>query len=252
MIILKRKYKNKKIYLIKIVVGICLFLLVYFFATKENEWKIEKFLNNIGTNIEDFFIPNNKVNLDNIIVGINRELEEDNNELKSLLELKQDNYTFINADVINRKIDWYCELTINKGKNDGIEEDMAVVSQDGLIGRIKTLTKNSSVVTLISCNNSNIKVAVDVKTSEDTYHGIIDSYSDNGLIQVSNINKISDIKLKDKVYTNGLGGIFPSGIYIGEIVEITTDSLGLSKVVYVKPRANYDKIRYVSVINRGE
>lgn len=249
---MKKIYKKKKNYLIKIVIGIILFLLVCFFATKDKELKIESFLNNIGSNIEDFFIPDTKVNLGNVISGINRELEEENNELKSLIGLKQDNYVFINADVIKRSIDWYCELTINKGKNDGIKEDMAVVVEDGLIGRIKTTTKDSSIVTLISCNSSNIKVAVDVKTSENTYHGIIDSYLDDGLIQVSNINKISDIKLNDKVYTNGLGGIFPSGIYIGEVVEITTDSLGLSKVIKVKSETNYDKIRYVSVITRGD
>ena len=250
---MKRKYKKKKDYLIKIIIIIIsLFLLVYFFASKEKVLKIESFFNNIGANIEDFFIPDTKVNLGNVISGINRELEEENNELKSLLELKQDNYVFITADVIKRNIDWYCELTINKGKNDGIKEDMAVVVEDGLIGRIKTVTKDSSIVTLISCNSSNIKVAVDVKTSENTYHGIIDSYLDDGLIQVSNINKTSDIKLNDKVYTNGLGGIFPSGIYIGEVVEITTDSLGLSKVIKIKSETNYDKIRYVSVITRGD
>lgn len=249
---MKRRYKKKKDYLIKIIIVISLFLLVYFFASKEKVLKIESFFNNIGANIENFFIPNTKVNLDNVINGINRELEEENNKLKSLLELKQDNYTFINADVINRNIDWYCELTINKGKINGIEKDMAVVVEDGLIGRIKTTTKDSSTVTLISCNSSNIKVAVDVKSNENTYHGIMDSYLDDGLIQVSNINKTSDIKLNDKVYTNGLGGIFPSGIYIGEIVDISTDSMGLSKVIKVKTQTNYDKIRYVSVITRGD
>ena len=97
---MKRRYKKKMDYLIKIIIGISLFLLVYFFASKEKVLKIESFFNNIGANIENFFIPNTKVNLDNVINGINRELEEENNKLKSLLELKQDNYTIINDGYI--------------------------------------------------------------------------------------------------------------------------------------------------------
>ena len=98
-----------------------------------------------------------------------------------------------------------------------------------------------------------MKVAVDVKNDQETFHGIIDGYLlDEQVIQVNNLSKNSNIEVGDFVYTNGLGGIYPSGIYVGKVVEVTYDHLGLSKMAKVKPDLSYDKLRYVSIVDRGE
>ena len=52
------------------------------------------------------------------------------------------------------------------------------------------------------------------------------------------------------VYTSGLGGIFPSGILIGEVSEITTDSYDLAKIIKVSPSADFNDINFVSVLKR--
>ena len=83
-------------------------------------------------------------------------LKEDINELKSLQNISNvlTDFDYINATIIERNRDyWFNTFTINKGKIDGIEVDMAVVDQNGLVGRISKVRKNTSDVKLITTND---------------------------------------------------------------------------------------------------
>ena len=177
-----------------------------------------------------------------ISLGINKELEEENKTLKKLFDIKENNYEMITGIVLKRN-KWYESITINKGKKDGIKKNMAVIDSEGLIGKISEVGNNYSVVSLLT--NSNNKVAVNI----NDYYGILDGY-ESGYLIVRNVVKDNDIKIGDKVYTNGLGGIYPSGIYIGDVSEIIDDDLELSKVIKVKLNNNYNRIKYVNVIRK--
>ena len=243
----KRNRKNKRIYLIIII--IILLTLIYVSASnKKNYLFIEKIFHEIGNRLENIFIPKELSINEELINGINFELESELNDLKKIVGLEQDNYSFIYAKVIERDINWYNEIIINKGENDGIKEDMAVISTQGLIGRIIKTTANTSTIKLLTSND--VKVSVYIKTDTEEYHGIIDSYLEEGLIQINNVVKNSDIKVGNSIYTSGLGNIYPEGVYIGKVVAINYDSLGLSKIVKVKTDTSYDKIFYVGVVDR--
>lgn len=242
---MKKKIKDK--YILILIIGI--FIIMYLFSV--NRIYLFKLFNSIGNDIKNILIPKIDVSdINNEIVnGINKEIEEELKELSDTLNLEINDYKFITANVISRDINWYQEITINKGKKDGIKENMAVVSNLGLIGKTAIVYDNTTVVSLIS-KNDNSKIAVDIKNDNNTYHGILEEYLGNNVLKINNINKNNEIELGNKVYTNGLGGIYPSGIYIGEVIEIETDQLGLSKVVKVKATSNFDKLRYVTVIDR--
>lgn len=242
------KYKKKqKKYFITILVIVLLLLLIYIFNNKKTYFKIEELTHDLGIYLEDIITPKVTVNYKETISGINKELEKENNELKKMLELKEKSYKIIHADVIKRDNSWYQELTINKGKKTGIDIDMAVISNDRLIGRISSVSELSSTVKLISSND--IKVAVDIDNEVEKYHGIIDNYLESeSMLQINNIPKNSNIEVGNKVYTNGLGGIYPTGIYIGLVEAIDYDNLGLNKIIKVK--YSYNDIRFVSIIGR--
>lgn len=244
-----KKPKKKKLPIV-LIITLILILIMYYSLTSKTFNSIKIKFHDIGSRIQEFFlVKSNPIN-DDISLGINKELEDENNELKRILELKESSYEMVTALVLKRDINWYQTITINKGTKDNIDINMAVISSDGLIGKIKEVGDNYSVVELITSNLSTSKVAVDV-LGDNNYHGILVEYDkDNNLIIIDNISKSSNINIGDKVYTNGLGGIFPSGIYIGEVVSITTDSLNLNKVLKVKPITNYDNIRYVNIIRR--
>lgn len=240
-------FKKKIIYLLLIILIIT--SITYTLINKNKNYsKIEKVIYNFTNSIKDILIPDiTNYNYD-LIDGLNKEILYENNELKELLELDKEEYNLLHAKVIDRDISWYQELTINKGELDGIKVDMAVTSSYGLIGRIIKTTSNSSVVKLITSKISQ-KISVNVVSDTNIYHGIIDNYLiEEDLIRVNNIYKYSDIKIGDKVYTNGLGGIYPGGIYIGDIMSISNDNLDLEKEAFIKLNNNYQSINYVSII----
>lgn len=249
-----KKNKIKKKQFLMIILIFFFFILIYILGNRKGNYlKIEKITHEIGTYFENIFLPKTEIINTDIMNGINLELETELKELKKLLELEEMEYKFIPANVIKRDNDWYQTLTINKGENNGIKENMAVISNNSLIGKVIKTTNSSSVVKLLSANSNDMKVSVTVKTEENEFHGIIDGYLENeGCIQVNNILKIANIEIGDKVYTSGLGGIYPAGIYIGKVVEIMEDTLGLNKILKVKTDASYDNIRFVTVIDRSQ
>lgn len=245
----KRRKKYKKTLPRFLVIIILLIVLIYF-GINSNISYIKSFFNEVSTKIERVLILNKDAVNNEIIFGINKQLELENNELKKLTNNKETNYEMITALVVKRNIDWYSELTIDKGSKDGIDINMAVIDKEGLIGKIKEVGDTYSKISLITSNYDYMKVSVSINNTND-YHGILTSYNkETDSIIIDNISKNSDIKIGDKVYTNGLGGVYPSGIYIGEVSNISYDKLGLNKIVEVKRNSNFDNINYVNIIRR--
>lgn len=248
-------YNKKKVakkYLLIVIIIIFLLGFIYLDKKRTNYLFFEKIIKNTVSQVENFLIPKVKVDYSNIVSGINRELEDENNELKKMLLLDSTDYQFIHADVIERNDLWYREIKINKGSNDGIKTNMAVIANDGLIGKIIKVSNSFSIVKLLCANDSDMKIAVDIRSDDNIYHGILSGYDiSSQTVSVINVSKDSDISINDLVYTNGLGGVYPSEIYIGKVVDISYDSLGIEKNIKVKSDASFDKLRYVSVVDRN-
>ncbi len=241
----KKRIKNKsKLPLIILMITILIFTMYITYNSKILK-NIHMFFNNIGYKLESLLIIKIPQINNNILIGIDDELLKENIELKNLLNLKNDYYNMVTCNVIKRDIDWFNTITINKGKKDNIDINMAVIDSIGLIGRISEVGEDYSIVELISNNNSKISVSIN-----DIY-GILDSYDkDNSVLIVKNVNKNNNIEIGNKVYTNGIGGIYPAGIYIGDVIDIISDKEDLSKILKVSVSNNFNNIRYVNVIRR--
>ena len=232
--------KKKYIYFVLILV---LMISIYYLL---NSTGIKKYLFNISTSILDKMIIEPKEITNNITLGINKDLEYENNELKALLGLKTEIYNLTISKVLKRD-DWYNELIINKGSKDGIKKNDSVINNRILIGRIKEVGNNYSIVELVTSNKDSSKVSVKVNDS----YGIISSYSyDEDVLVINNLLKNTDISVLDKVYTSGLGELDDAGIYIGYVLDIDYDELGLSKIIKVKPGYDLNNIRYVGVLSK--
>ena len=126
---------------------------------------------------------------------------------------------------------------------------MAVITKNGLIGKIVKVYKNSSEVKLITADDINYKVSVLLSTESGDYYGVLSGYSKNGkLLKIKGVDKDSNIKVGDKATTSGIGGIFTKGVYIGEVEKIKEDKYNLSKVVYIKINQDFNNIHYVTVL----
>ena len=176
-------------------------------------------------------------------------LSEEIKVLKETMKLKNtySNYDLVYAKtVIRNKMYWYSTITIDKGINDGIEEGFAVVSKDGLIGIVKSVTKDYSTVKLITNSDRENKISTMVKSLDKTKIGLIEGYN-YPYIKVSLTTDENGIKIGDILTTSGLGNL-PKGIYIGKIQKIEKDNYNLGTILYVEPNQDMNNINYVAVL----
>ncbi len=190
-------------------------------------------------------------------------LEEENKELKKEIEALKNQlnlndilteYEIINATVINRNVGtWYNTLTIDKGSKQGITNNMAVIINEGLIGKTIKTTKYSSEVKLLTTSDINSKISVAVETDNNFTYGLLTGYDyQNNLLLIDGIIDSLIIEKGDIVITSGLSNIFPNGILVGTVYGITNGEFGLSKTIQVVPSVNFNNIRFVSIIKRKD
>ena len=188
--------------------------------------------------------------------GLIAELQREIQELKEINGLSSTLTEFdsVTALVLNRnRMYWFNTITINLGSDAGIEEDMAVISGEGLIGRVQKVSKTTSEIKLITTNDINSKISVTIQSADDTIYGIMSGYdSQENLLEISSTNKDIENLEGSKVYTSGMGGIFPSGILIGEVFKIEEDKYDVSKTIKVTPASDFSNFRFVKVLIRKE
>lgn len=184
--------------------------------------------------------------------NVNTALQEEIKELKEMLELNKTltEYVPINATILSRnKSYWFNTITIDKGTSSGIEENMAVVTKNGFVGKITKAYRNSSEVKLITSDDINFKVGVTVRTNGMDHYAIMNGYDlEKNEMIITGIDKTTAINKGDVVLTSGLGEMFPAGIYIGEVEQIESDKYNLSKILYVKTKQNFNDMHYVTVL----
>lgn len=167
-------------------------------------------------------------------------LEDDYNKL---LEFNNIDYIYesdyYNSVVLYKDIYNYLnEITIRGGTSEGLTKE-PVIYDNTLVGVIKSNTKNTSVVQLVT--NEDFRVSVKINDSI----GVL-----NGDLEVKNIDNYSDIKVGDRVYTSGLGNI-KENIYIGEVKTIELDKKKIEKIVTIKYDLKIKDIDYVQVLKEN-
>lgn len=176
-----------------------------------------------------------------------------NTELEEALKLKEDNTKYVDiwAKVISRdSTRWNNEITINVGEKDGIKDGMAVESVKGMIGKVESVSKYTSIVKLLTCEDkssaASIKVNIDDKKS---IHGALQGYDVKKGMYVVYLYEDSDKVKKDmQVITSGMGKGYPSGLLIGTIDSMQSLSNQSGQITYVKPIDDFKEFSIVRVI----
>ena len=279
----KKKSVPKKIIVISICTIMLIFLVIFSFTLKEDRKlnRVESFFKDALIYVENiitypFRFVIDKVSEykelgsvreenDTLEVSLDRitSIETENIELRRQLDkLKEElnidysltDYEYLNASVISRNVGyWYNTITINKGTYNGVEKDMVVINGKGLIGKVIRTTTFTSDVRLITTRDTNNKISVMISNGDYSLYGLINSYDYNdNLLEVEGISNTKNVNIGDLIYTSGLGGVFPSGILIGKVSAITTDSYDLAKIIKVKPSVDFTDINYVSILKRKD
>ncbi|KIQ94903.1 rod shape-determining protein MreC [Anoxybacillus thermarum] len=180
-------------------------------------------------------------------------LKKENERLRELLDKKESlrDFVAIQATVIGRNPDrWEETLIVNKGSQHGVKKDMAVITPQGLIGKVRSVSPFSATVQLLSANDRQNRISAFIQGDENVF-GLIEGYDEEReALLLKRIPYDAKINEGQRVFTSGLGGIFPKGLFIGEVEEVVADEYGLTQIAYIKPAANFYDIDDVMIVKR--
>lgn len=179
-----------------------------------------------------------------------RELEiikSENATLKEYVNLK-DKYSEHStkpADVIQRDYSNYSKvIIINVGKNDGIDVNMTVISEKGLVGHIISVTDTTAKVqTIIDTSNA---VSSSITTTRDSI--VLKGSLEETCLKATAIPTDASFIEGDSVETSGIGGIYPKGIHIGNVKSIINTKNIIDRYAFIEPAVDFSKLETVLVI----
>jgi rod shape-determining protein MreC len=152
------------------------------------------------------------------------------------------------ASVVMRDpANWWRTIEIDLGSRDGVVENLPVLTADGLVGRISSVGLPRSQVVLLGDPNCKASAFVE-NPAHDT--GVISASGplDNSLVELTYLSGGASLKSGQSVITSGLGGVFPKGIPIGQVVDARPVEFGLYTEARVKLSANLGALEQVWVL----
>jgi rod shape-determining protein MreC len=175
------------------------------------------------------------------------ELQYENERLRGLIEFKEKSqFVVVPAEVVGRSPSRQnSSILIDRGEADGIERNLAVVTADGVVGKVIDISRGSAVVQTLFDRNSRVSCYI----SRSRVIGIL-SWSGGSLCHLKMIPEQGDVEVGDSVITSGLGGVFPKGLQVGRVVEVGAEPQGLFRRVMVKVSADLSRVEEVFVIAR--
>lgn len=169
----------------------------------------------------------------------------ENEELRNLLNfIKEKEYELIPAKIIGREIDPFPSVcVINKGRKDGVEKEMQVITYDGIYGKIIQVEENTAKVQTIFDYN----FRVSGMNLRNEVHGIV--YRGEGpYLALKYVPIGADIKIDDEIITSGMGSVFIKGLKVGKVKKISPDKTLLTYHILLQPACKIEKVENVFII----
>lgn len=153
-------------------------------------------------------------------------------------------YNYIPARVIKNSIsnDQLNFITLNRGSKDGIKKDMAVVTHNGIVGRVAYVSDNYTTVVSVL---SNRKISAKL---QDGSLGLLEWTSGNSqYLSMTKIPITQKVKKGDKVYSS-MYSFFPENIEIGKIAKVDTIKASNTQTLKIQLTTNFRNLKYVYVV----
>jgi rod shape-determining protein MreC len=171
-----------------------------------------------------------------------RRLENENERMRGLANFREGpEASFITARIVGDSVSAYVRgALLNVGRKAGVASGQAVVTGEGLAGRIAEVGDNSSRVLFVTDVNSRLPVLI-----ERTRERAILAGDNSAQLRLTLLQSLGGVQRGDRIITSGHGGSFPVGIPVGEVVETGEGQ------VRVRPFADFSRLEFVRVVDYG-
>ncbi|MCF3941890.1 rod shape-determining protein MreC [Oceanobacillus alkalisoli] len=279
-----RFFRNKRLFIFLIGFILLVVLVGYTFRDRINVTFAEEFINDavgwvqyvvhtpvnfttdVFTNIKDFrnTYEENQILKEQLsqyrsLIYEVQEVNKENEELRDVLDLMESDsirsHEAIQAIVIARSPErWLEQVTINKGEKHGVQANMLVMTADGMIGKVQSANDVTARVKLLTGFDQFNRISAMVSRDEGrNIFGMIEGFDEetNSLLFRIIEESEKDIAEDDLVVSSGMGGVFPAGVPIGTVKEVTSDQYGLTQIALVEPASDMYDINHVIVLDRA-
>jgi rod shape-determining protein MreC len=182
------------------------------------------------------------------------DVEEENLRLRRAFRFSRlQSLTNIPCEVISRNISgWWNTVRIGKGSADGIRKHHAVISPDGLVGKVIEVSGSSSTVLLVCDPACRVSARVRRANTFGLVRGSGVTLRGHPVARMDFIDKDTEVRVGDEVVTSGLSGesgVSPKGVHIGYITGVYRDESGLYQYAEIAPSATVSLLDYLFVVS---
>lgn len=184
------------------------------------------------------------------IVGMQEEALE-NDRLKSLLAAKESaaGQNPVPAKVVARDPGvWFDTFVIDVGTSSGVTQNMAVVTGDGLVGRVFEVGANYARVLSLIDARSAVACLIERTRDNGVMRGKIETYSQTPECNMYYLPTVSDVAPGDVVLTSGVDTLFPKGIKVGTVTAVSREQDSSERFIVVMPSVDFQHIEDVLVL----
>lgn len=167
------------------------------------------------------------------------EMARENDRLRQLIgwQQRRPQWKLKLAHVLARDpANWWRTVRIDLGSRDGVTENRPVLTTEGLVGKVQTVTLTDAMVVLLGDPKCNVSARVD-DTREAGVLGTSGPF-DTSLVEMNYLTRSANLKAGQSVVTSGEGGVFPKGIPVGRIMDWRPAEFVLYTQARVKLNAN--------------
>lgn len=175
---------------------------------------------------------------------------EENEWLREFISLKNENEDFVLCDalIIGRESGNYMTVfTLDRGSLSGIEVNMPVITENGVVGHITEVGLNWSKAATVLEHTSSIGVFCErngeLGLCEGSYE-LREKYK----CEINYLDSDADIKIGDRFLTSGIGGLYPRGLAVGEVISVYPDNYSRGLVAEVVPLVDFSELSRVMII----
>ena len=182
-------------------------------------------------------------------------LRQENQRLKELLDYADtvEEYERVTAPVIGRSQGiWFNQFTVGAGRNQGVEEDMAVINGAGLVGRVTSVSANTCKVTAIIDSTSDVSVIVERTRDYGFVRGLLEAGGGDDTMELYFLPMGNDLVPGDVLVTSGADGVFPRGLSVGSVLEVSRSSEDAEdRDAVVSPTVDFLRLEEVGILTHG-